>query len=191
MAQRVSRSGRHFHAVQFYQDDESLISLVARFLAEGLTQSQPAVVIATPEHRDALEAALTGQGIDVRRLKQLGDIVMVDAREMLDTVLAADGMPHPRLFHHLLGSMFKEVARINPDRTTRAYGEMVNVLWKDGMTAAAVRLETLWNELAKSHDFKLLCGYSMGNFYKDAAVGEITRLHTHVLAETGEAATIN
>ena len=77
------------------------------------------------------------------------------------------------------------------DRTTRAYGEMVNVLWKDGMTAAAIRLETLWNELAQSHDFNLLCGYSMGNFYKDAAVGEITRQHTHVLADTGEAATIN
>ena len=191
MTQRVSRSSRHFHAVQFYQDDESLISIVARFLGEGLTQSQPAVVIATPEHRDALESALAGRGVDIARMKQLGDIVMLDAREMVDTVLAADGMPHPRLFHHVLGSMFTEVARINPDRTTRAYGEMVNVLWKDGMTAAAVRLETLWNELAKTHDFKLLCGYSMGNFYKDAAVGEITRLHTHVLAETGEAATIN
>jgi hypothetical protein len=191
VAQRVSRSsGRHFHAVQFYQDDESLINIVAGFLTEGLTQSQPAVVIATPEHRDSLESALRGRGIDVRRMKQLGDIVMVDAREILDTILA-DGMPHPRLFQHVLGSMFNDFARINPDRTTRAYGEMVNVLWKDGMTAAAVRLETLWNELAKAHDFKLLCGYSMGNFYKDAAVGEITRLHTHVLAETGEAATIN
>lgn len=190
MAQRVSGSGRQFHAVQFYQDDESLVSIVSRFLGEGLTQRQPAVVIATPEHRDSLESALAGRGIDVTRMKQLGDIVMVDAREILDTVLA-DGMPHPRLFEHVLGAMFKEVARINPGRTTRAYGEMVNVLWKDGMTAAAVRLETLWNELAKSHDFKLLCGYSMGNFYKDAAVGEITRLHTHVLAETGEVATIN
>jgi hypothetical protein len=68
---------------------------------------------------------------------------------------------------------------------------MVNVLWKDGMTAAAIRLETMWNELAKSHDFKLLCGYSMGNFYQDATVGEIARQHTHLLAETGEAATIN
>ena len=190
MAQRASGTGRHFHAVQFYQDDETLIAIVARFLAEGFKQSEPAVVIATPEHRMALEIALSGHGLDVPRLKQLGDIVLIDARETLDTIIA-DGMPHPRLFNHIFGSTLKEVARIHPDRTTRAYGEMVNVLWKDGMTAAAIRLETLWNELAKSHDFKLLCGYSMGNFYKDAAVGEITRQHTHLLAETGEAATIN
>ena len=49
----------------------------------------------------------------------------------------------------------------------------------------------MMNQLAKSHDFKLLCGYSMGNFYQDAAVGEIARQHTHLLVETGEAATIN
>jgi hypothetical protein len=103
----------------------------------------------------------------------------------------ADGTVHARLFNHVVGATFTEVARIHPKRTIRAYGEMVNVLWKDGLTAAAIRLETLWNELAKSHDFKLLCSYSMGNFYKDASVGEITRQHSHLLADTGEAATIN
>ena len=189
MAQRA-RSGRHFHAVQFYQDDESLISVVARFLADGLKQRQPAIAITTPAHRIALEDALTEYGLDVRRLKQLGDIVLLDARETLETMLI-DGMPHPQLFHHVVDSMFKEIVRIHPNRTTRAYGEMVNVLWQDGMPAAAIRLEMLWNELAKSHDFQLLCGYSMDNLYKDAAVGEITRQHTHVLAETGEVATIN
>jgi len=183
-------SAGHFHAVQFYKDDDSLISLVAKFLAEGFTLSQPGVIIATPEHRVAIEDALESLQLDVTRMKQLGDLVVLDAREVLDTILA-DGMPHAHLFEHVLGTMLQQVARIHPNRTIRAYGEMVNVLWKDGLTAAAIRLETLWNELAKSHDFKLLCGYSMGNFYKDAAVGEITRHHSHLLVDTGEAATIN
>ena len=190
MAHQATPRNPHFHAVQFYQDDESLVSLVAGFLTEGLRQSQPAVIIATPEHRLAIEGALAGHGLDVSRMKQRGDLVSVDARDTLDTLLA-DGMPQPRLFNHVVGSLFKAVTRIHPDRTTRAYGEMVDILWKDGLTTAAIRLENLWNELAKSYDFKLLCGYSMGNFYKDAAVGEIGRQHTHVLAETGEVATIN
>ena len=184
-----TRSG-HFHAVQFYKDDDSLITIVAKFLAEGFTQYQPAVVIATPEHRSALEEALAARQLDVKRMRQLGDLVVLDAREVLETVIV-DGVPHARLFNHVVGTVLGQVARIHPNRTIRAYGEMVNVLWKDGMTAAAIRLETLWNELAKSHDFKLLCGYSMGNFYKDAAVGEITRQHSHLLADTGETATIN
>ena len=66
----------------------------------------------------------------------------------------------------------------------RAYGEMVDVLWKAGQTAAAIQLEMLWNQLAQTHQFALLCGYSMGNFYKDAAQQEISGLHTHVSSDT-------
>ena len=67
---------------------------------------------------------------------------------------------------------------------------MVNLLWKDGLEAAAIRLETLWNELANTHDFKLLCGYSMGNFYKGAAIEEIKGQHSHLVEETGATMTI-
>ena len=58
----------------------------------------------------------------------------------------------------------------------------------DGLEAAAIRLETLWNELANTHDFKLLCGYSMGNFYKGAALDDIRGQRSHVIAETGDGA---
>ena len=184
------KASGHFHAVQFYESDHSLITIVAKFLADGFKQSQPGVVIATPEHCAAIEESLATHQLDVRRMKQLGDLVVLDAHEVLDTIMV-DGIPHPPLFKHVFGTTLTELARIHPKRTIRAYGEMVNVLWQDGLTAAAIRLETLWNELAKSYDFKLLCGYSMGNFYKDAAVGEITRQHSHLLADTGEAATIN
>lgn len=183
-------SAGHYHAVQFYKDDESLVAVVSKFLDEGIRQHQPAVVVATPEHRAAIETTLALSRHDVPRMKRLGDLIFLDARETLETLLA-DGMPHPQLFKHVCGSMLEEMSRIHPKRTIRAYGEMVNLLWKDGMTAAAIQLEMMWNELVKSHHFKLLCGYSMDNFYQDAAVGEITRQHTHLLAETGEAATIN
>jgi len=59
---------------------------------------------------------------------------------------------------------------------------MVDVLWKQGRTEAAIRLELLWNGLAARFRFALLCGYSMGNFYKQAALfQEVCRHHTHVL----------
>jgi hypothetical protein len=64
---------------------------------------------------------------------------------------------------------------------------MVDVLWRRGQTVAAVRLETLWNQLAQTHAFSLLCGYSMGNFYKDAMQDEIRSHHTHRLSDSGEA----
>ena len=40
----------------------------------------------------------------------------------------------------------------------------------------------VWNNLANSHSFQLLCGYSMGNFYKQSDHFEkVCELHTHVL----------
>jgi hypothetical protein len=38
----------------------------------------------------------------------------------------------------------------------------------------------MWNQLAHTHEFALLCGYAMGHFYKAAAPRELHDLHTHV-----------
>jgi signal transduction histidine kinase len=66
----------------------------------------------------------------------------------------------------------------------RAYGEMVDILWRDGNTRAAVHLEQLWNEASERHAFVLFCAYSMGHFYRASdAVSclEVCRAHSHVL----------
>src|SRR5437762_12591510 len=67
----------------------------------------------------------------------------------------------------------------------RIYGQMVDVLWKNSMHAAAIRHELLWIQLAATHRFSLLCGYALGHFYYDANVSDICRQHTHVVAADG------
>ncbi len=62
---------------------------------------------------------------------------------------------------------------------------MVDVLWKAGQDMAAIKLEMLWNTLAMTHDFQLLCGDAMRNFYKDASLAEIHHQHSHVVAANG------
>jgi hypothetical protein len=180
----------HFHAVQFYRDEDSLIKVVADFLAEGLALGEPGIVVATPEHRRAIEEALAARRLDVKRMTQLGDLTVLDAHETLDSLLV-DGMPHPHVFEHLAGKLLDETARIHPGRPIRAWGEMVDLLWKARRTAAALRLEGLWNDIARTYDLKMLCGYSIYNVYRDATAGAITRLHSHLIVDNGEAATIN
>jgi signal transduction histidine kinase len=61
---------------------------------------------------------------------------------------------------------------------------MVDVLWKDGNTEGAIRLEELWNDLAATYSFSLLCAYAMGNFYKathDHAFRDVCRQHSRVV----------
>ena len=180
----MSTDAGHFHAVRFYEDSDSLCRIVGEFIGKGLEQGEPAVVIATPAHTAAIDECLRTRGLDVEALKRLGDYVTVDARETL-AMFMIDALPNARAFRYTLGETIRLASRGRENVTVRAYGEMVDLLWKDGLEAAAIRLETFWNELANAHRFKLLCGYSMGNFYKGAALEEIKGQHSHVVADTG------
>jgi hypothetical protein len=91
-----------------------------------------------------------------------------------------NGMPRTASFRHAMGAVIDEVCRGRADCVIRAYGEMVDVLWRAGNQEAAIRLEVLWNNLARQYSFSLLCGYSMGNFYKHpAGMRDVCALHTH------------
>lgn len=175
----------HFHAVRFYEDEESLYRIVADFVGEGLTAGQPAIVIATPVHRDAIARGLQAMSFDVSRLQANGELLMLDAEETLSTFMK-DGFPDPAAFRRNVGGVLDGAAAGRAKGTVRAYGEMVDCLWKNEATTAAIRLEMLWNQLAKSCDFSLLCGYSMGNFYKHGAYEDICGQHTHVVSSAGK-----
>jgi hypothetical protein len=182
----------HFHAVRFFKDADGLCRIVGAFLAEGLAAGQPAVVIATAEHAAAIARCLTQHGADVEGLTASGVLTMADAGTLLDAFMV-DGMPDSGRFREAVIPLIERAsahafgrAAADSAGAVRAYGEMVDVLWKAGDRAAAMRLETLWNALANSHRFALLCGYAVGNFYKSAAVNEICSHHSHVVTETGE-----
>jgi hypothetical protein len=177
----------HFHGVQFYNDPDGLCRIVGSFIGEGLDQGSLAVIIATPDHTARIESCLQRRGADVDAMKRLGHLVTLDARDTLELFMT-DGMPNPGAFRRTLGQILTDLRRGREHCTIRAYGEMVDLLWKDGREAAAIRLETLWNQLGGTHDFALLCGYSMGNFYKGAAIDEIKVQHSHLVDDDGDAA---
>jgi hypothetical protein len=184
MVKKAGNESGHFHAVKFYESRESLCRIVAEFLGEGLLTQQPALIIATPEHRAGILAELRLRHFDVEGTQAAGDLLLLDADETLATFMV-DGMPDADLFFATATSALARVCRGRTSCTTRAYGEMVDVLWKAGQDVAAIRLEMLWNKLAMTDDFALLCGYTMGNFYKDASLAEIHQHHSHVVAGQG------
>lgn len=173
----------HHHAVQFYGNDESLFTTVAGFLCQGFVDGHPAIVIGTADHRKAIFDHLRARFIDVDQAIQAGRLRMLDAQQTLDLFMV-NGMPDAQRFDNSVGKLIAEVLDGRQDKVLiRAYGEMVDLLWKDDKPDAAIRLEMLWNRLAQRYGFALLCGYSMGNFYKETKGFEaICRQHTHVVA---------
>jgi hypothetical protein len=170
----------HHHAVQFYGSDSSLFTTVAGFLSQGLVDGNPAVIIATPAHRVAILEHLRARFIDVDEAKRRGDLLVLDAHQTLSAFMVGDE-PSPERFQTTVGKLVEDLFRSRSDRIlVRAYGEMVDVLWKEGRSNAAIRLEMLWNALAMRHRFALLCGYAMGNFYKQTQLfEEVCLQHTH------------
>ena len=178
----VERLHSHHHAVQFYGHEASLFTNVAGFLSEGLAEGQPAILIATPAHTRRVLEHLKERLIDVEAVQRTGGLVVQDARQTL-ALFMRDGWPDPNAFESTVGALVAQVFDGSPGRTlARAYGEMVNVLWKDGREEAAIQLEILWNRLATRYPFAVLCSYSMEHFARKSDLfEEVCRQHTHIV----------
>lgn len=185
---KASPIHKHHHAVQFYENDSSLFTTVAGFLSQGLVEEHPAIIIATAEHTAAILEHLSGRLIDVEKARELGELVVLDAHRTLALFMVGD-KPDPVRFETSVGRVIGDLLKGRSNRTLiRAYGEMVDVLWKDGREEAAIQLELLWNGLAGRHGFALLCGYAMGNFFKQTErLEEVCRHHTQVIPADGTA----
>lgn len=181
------------HAVQVYTELDDLAASVGRFLDAGFRAGEPAVVIATAGHAEAFRAELERRGHDVGALRDDGLLVSRDADETLATFMDGD-VPSAERFEAAVGGFLDELARRFPDRTVRAFGEMVDLLHQRGQQAAAIELEDLWNHALASRRVALLCAYELDVFDLDAqasALPEILCRHTHPhpVADTARLAT--
>jgi PAS domain S-box-containing protein len=171
------------HIVQFYENEHFLAAAVADFLAAGLAAGQPLIVIATEPHHEAFSVRLKSKGFDIEHACGSGQLTSLDARPTL-TAIMAGSMPDGQRLRATVGSAIERSLRGRNGAAACLYGEMVDLLWQDGNTEGAVRLEELWNELASTHSFSLLCVYAMGNFYQEVHAHhfrEICRQHAHVI----------
>jgi PAS domain S-box-containing protein len=172
----------HDHGVQFYDDDDFLTGAVATFLEPGLSRGQPVLIIATDEHCEDFLGTLRRRGIDVGAALSSRKLVLRDARKTLASFLV-DGKPDWQRFQAEIGGLLSSL-ETREGVPIRAYGEMVDLLWRDGKPKDAIRLEEFWNDLHHTHSFDLLCAYVMGNFDKEASrqdFDEVCALHSRAV----------
>ena len=175
-----SRGDEAPHIVQFYESEDLLETAVVDFLADGLAEDAPTVVIATERHRRSFIAQLTRRGFDPGRRIAADRLIMIDAQEALDRFMV-DGAPDRQRFTWTVGPVIERARAQGGGREMRAYGEMVDLLWRAGNRSAAVALEEMWNELRNLQSFSLLCSYAVSSFYKESSgLQDICRTHTHV-----------
>jgi signal transduction histidine kinase len=173
------------HSVQFYEEDSFLLDSLTKLIGTTLVQGNVNIIFATPEHRRELAKRLKARGLDLEVAANLGRYCVLDAAEALSGFMV-HGVPNAALFHSFMGyilSSIKPTAEGKPPRIV-LFGEMVALLWSQGNFDAALKLERLWNDLARSHSFHLYCAYPMKGFNQEGhsqAFLNICAEHSHVL----------
>lgn len=172
----------HRHLVKFFEDERNLFATVARFIGDGLAAGQPALVIATPWHRRGILEHLGQHVSHAGGTAPFGGLVMIDAEATLSRFMAGDE-PDAGRFMHTIGDLVEGLPRGAGYVPVRAYGEMVDLLWRAGRTEATIELEHLWNAAAAAHHLSLLCGYCVRHISDDMErLQHVCCLHTDVIA---------
>jgi signal transduction histidine kinase len=171
------------HFVQFYDGEAFLVRSLRGYIGTALQIGDAAVVVARKSIRDALDAQLRDDHLDVDALAASGRYVSLDASETLATFMV-DRRPDAERFSQVVGGIVARAAQSG--RTVRVFGEMVAILWAEGNHDAALQLEDLWNDLGRNQCFTLFCGYPMEGFDGDArayAHAEVCARHAKVLPD--------
>jgi PAS domain S-box-containing protein len=161
--------------VELHDDHNLFAETVAKFIGGGLGAGEPVIVIATPEHRAAFCVQLTQWAIDVDRACRTGRLTLLDARETLAELMVGDTVDWER-FRTFMGRVLDRAGAGRPYKVVRAYGEMVDLLWRDGKRDAAIKLEALWGDLRNLYPFTLRCAYLKDDFYKEKQGEQLSRV---------------
>ena len=149
------------HLVQLFDSTESLAAAVSNFVSEGLSQGDTVLVVSAAERWTKIAARLTALGVAVDDALESGQLVALDALELLQQLIRNQRL-ESRRFEESVGGIVRGLA--SRPAPLRIYGEMVDILAARGDYRAAHELEELWNGLGERESFTLFCGYSAEHF---------------------------
>jgi len=169
----------HHHEVQFYSGDDFLVELVSRFIAQAITAGNPTIAVATEAHWDGITQILEARGIAV------GRTMFVDAGELLARI-TVDGWVEGTEFTRIIRSLLTKARGEEEGSGSQVavFGELLALLWAQGRFEEATQVEQLWNSLARTEPFYLLCAYPLSGFNQDTHTApflEVCAQHSHVV----------
>jgi hypothetical protein len=108
---------------------------------------------------------LQAHGVDVNAVIEQGRYVAQDVARALSLVMVND-LPDPANFSKLAGELIARAAVSLGGDTSRVVvcGEGTTLLWEQGNEEGVVRLEHLWDEMAKDWGIQAHCGYLSSSF---------------------------
>jgi DNA-binding NarL/FixJ family response regulator len=171
------------HDVQFYSEEEPFLLSLSRFIEDGLLGGNVVIVVVTEPHRRRLLQILKDQGVATATAVEQGRFVHLEATETLSTFMQ-DGEISQTRFFSIFGRIIHNAEMVNALMHKRilVFGEMVAVLCERGQVEAVIQLERMWNELARTRSFYLLCGYPVSEVRDGGLYEKICAEHSTVFS---------
>ena len=156
------------HQVGFHNDDAAFLLDFACFIEAALNAGNTVIVIATKSHLTGLAQRLQERGRDLAAALEQGGYIPLDVADTLSTFMVND-LPDPVRFLKIAGDLVAAAAKAAKGERPRvaACGECAPILWAQGRADGAIQVEHLWDEIAKTYDVDILCGYVLTNFQRE------------------------
>jgi hypothetical protein len=163
----------HDHVLQLYTQPNFLYEFVGAWVEQSLRVGGSAVLVGTRDNVRSILQRLQDDQFSTAELEAEGRLVIVDAHATIER-LWLTGRPDQATFDAILRPAVDVARRAPACGRTRAWGEMVNLLWRTGREADAIHLEQVWNGFLSTAQVDLLCSYELP---KGRAFDDVLREH--------------
>jgi hypothetical protein len=149
------------HYVHVYETEEVFLNTLETYILDGIRRNESVINISTEAHLAGISYRLMQNGYDLEELRANKLYFPYNAHAVLSRFMV-NGWPDEKLFvETVLGIAGQAGAK------TRAFGEMVAILWEQGHQGATVNLENMWQRLCKQEGLKLFCAYPKSGLTQD------------------------
>jgi DNA-binding NarL/FixJ family response regulator len=151
-----NEGGQRCHEMGFY-DDEARLTEYGRFGSSALRSQKSLIFVSDAPRRQQFRRVLEACAVDVRRALNAGRYIELDVTEMLAAFLVGDRIDEARFWRDAT-ALFLRAARASGGGVA-ACGDASATVLRRGRTDAALRLEQLWDQWARSYNADVFCGY--------------------------------
>jgi DNA-binding NarL/FixJ family response regulator len=167
------------HDAGFFASEAALLEAWAAAAETALHAGHSVIVLALESRLRQMVERLKKRGVALDRAFREGQYVPLEVHSMLAQFIVDDA-PDELLFEKAVTPIVAEALRASsaPRPRVLVCGEGAPTLWNQGKTDAAIRLEQLWDELARAHEIDTLCGYLIDPAKADRGLRDIRDVHT-------------
>jgi DNA-binding NarL/FixJ family response regulator len=182
--ERTTRHGvlnHRRHEALLYSSGELLLDQWASIAEDALNAGATFIVLTFDARQSRLQAMLEARGVNVARAVRDGRYLSLSVPEAISRWMV-NGLPDETRFWSAVTSVMLTAAKASTAEQPQvvACGECAPSLCAQGDAEAAIRLEQLWDEVAKTYHLDVFCGYASDGCRCDGGEDMLARLReTH------------